>query len=53
MFYVCQFSKENTYIHDCSDSYQEALSLRQELADCKPSRWYEVVPQEDLATLFN
>ena len=53
MFYVCQFSKENTYVLDCSENYEEALVMRQELADARPTRWYEVVPQEDLVTLFH
>jgi hypothetical protein len=53
MFYVCQFSKENLYVMDCSEDYNQALVLRQELADARPSRWYEVIPQEQFTKLFH
>jgi hypothetical protein len=45
MFYVAQFTNENLYILDCSDTYDEALAIRQKLADERPSRWYEVIPE--------
>ena len=47
MFYVAQFTQENLYILDCSEDYQEALTIRQQLADARPSRWYEVIPEND------
>lgn len=47
MFYVAQFTNENLYILDCSESYDEALSIRQQLADKRPSRWYEVIPEKE------
>ena len=53
MYYVCQFSKENVYVMDCSDNYDQALILRQELADARPTRWYEVIPQDDFVSLLH
>jgi len=52
MFYVVQFRSENVYILDCSNSYVEALRLRKELADQRPSRWYEVVPEKEMCKVF-
>jgi hypothetical protein len=50
MFYVAQFTEDNLYILECSESYIEALRMRKELSDARPERWYEVIPEKEFAS---
>lgn len=46
MFYVTQTTRDNLYILDCSEDYEEAQRICQELSNSRPSRKYEVIEEK-------
>jgi hypothetical protein len=52
MHYVIQYCKGSVYVLDHEDTYQQAMAKRDQFAEERPSRWYEVIDSSELANLF-
>jgi hypothetical protein len=52
MHYVIQYCKGSVYVLDNHETYDQAMATRNQYAEERPSRWYEVIDSSELANLF-
>jgi len=52
MNFVIQYNKGSVFVLEHTDTYDQAMLLRNELAASKPDNWFEVIDSSELANLF-